>query len=385
MKIGPILKKIIYSSAFLAIIPAILIMFFLSPVGSKYSLSVEPGEFHDGQYMYSDLNSDSISELVYTGKGIPYFYVGVRDKDLQFYDQWNLLDSINPMISDIFFGDYDHNHKKEIYIFTHKGDSLFLNVNEMLEPHGTRMDRIFITKIGYIKGEVTSVLKPAGFFDENGDGKDEVYFGITTGFKQDPRRLYFFDLVHKTLISSQFTGMISLNPQMQDVNGDKRPEIFGLMSACANYGNSVPFSDSSTWFMVFNDKLKFEFSPVEFPGYVNSLETFGYNSNSFNGYVLSHLPHEVDTTVLKPRIMIYSADGKLVRYRLYNDLGLSGSIQLLVVKSDKADKIYLLKDKFIELNDKLEIVRKVDLPFNSQIPIYKADLNGDGEEELFRY
>jgi hypothetical protein len=385
MNIGSILKKIFYSSGFLAIIPTIVIMFFLSPVGSKYSMSIEPGEFHNGQYMYSDLNSDSISEIVYAGKGIPFFYVGVRDKDLHFYDQWNLLDSINPMISDIFFGDYDHNKKQEIYIFTHKGDSLFLNVNEMLEPHGTRMDRIFITKIGYIKGEVTSVLKPAGFFDENGDGKDELYFGITTGFKQDPRRLYFFDLVHKTLISSQFTGMISLNPQMQDVNGDKRPEIFGLMSACGNYGTSVPFSDSSTWFMVFNDKLKFEFPPVEFPGYVNSLETFGYSSNSFKGYVLSHLPHGVDTTVLKPRIMIYSADGKLVRYRLYNDLGLSGSIQLLVVKSDNADKIYLLTDKFIELNDKLEIVRKVDLPFNSQISIYKADLNGDGKEEFLLY
>jgi len=385
MKIGPILKKIIYSSAFLAIIPTIVIMFFLSPVGSKYSLSVKPGELHNGQYMYSDLNSDSISELVYTGKGIPYFFVGVRDKNLHFYDQWNLLDSINPMISDIFFGDYDHNHIQEIYIFTHKGDSLFLNVNEILEPHGTRMDRIFITKIGYIKGEVTSVLKPAGFFDENGDGKDELYFGITTGFQQDPRRLYSFDLVHKTLISSQFTGMISLNPQMQDVNGDKRPEIFGLMSACGNYGTSVPFSDSSTWLMVFNDKLKFEFPPVEFPGYVNSLETFGYKSNSFNGYVLSHLPHGVDTTVLKPRIMIYSADGQLVRYRLYSDLELTGSIQLLVVKSDKSDKIYLLKDKFIELNDKLEIVRKVELPFNSQIPIYKADLNGDGEEEFLLY
>jgi hypothetical protein len=385
MNIDPILKKIIYSSAFLAAIPTIIIMFFLSPVGSRYTLSVEPGDLHIGQYMYSDLNSDSISELVYTGKGIPYFYVAVKDKDFHFYDQWNLMDSINPMISDIFFGDYDHNKKQEIYIFTHKGDSLFLNVNEILEPHGTRMDRIFITKIGYIKGEVTSVLKPAGFFDENGDGKDELYFGITTGFRKDPRRLYSFDLVHKTLNSTQFTGIISLNPKMQDVDGNKRPEFFGLMSACGNFGKSVPFSDSSTWFMVFNDKLKFEFPPVEFPGYVNSLETFGYNSNSFNGYVLSHLPHGVDTTVLKARIMIYSADGQLVRYRLYSDLGLSGSIQLFVVKSAKADKIYLFKDKFIELNDKLEIVRKVDVPFNSENPIYQADLNGDGEEEFLLY
>ena len=38
----------------------------------------------------------------------------------------------------------------EIYIFTYKEDSLFLNMNEFFEPSGTRMDSIFITKIGYL-------------------------------------------------------------------------------------------------------------------------------------------------------------------------------------------------------------------------------------------
>jgi hypothetical protein len=385
MNIGSVLKKIIYSSGFLAIIPTIVIMFFLSPVGSRYTLSVEPGDTHAGQYLYTDLNSDSISELVYTGKGIPYFYVGVRDKDLHFYDQWNLQDSINPTISDIFFGDYDHNKKQEIYIFTHKGDSLFLNVNEILKPHGTRIDRMFITKIGFLKGEVTSVVKPAGFFDENGDGKDELYFGITTGFRQDPRRLYCFDLVHKTLNSSQFTGMICLDPKMQDVNGDERPEIFGTMSACGNYGTSVPYSDSSTWLMVFNDKLKFEFPPVEFPGYVNSLEINGFKNDSFKGYVLSHLAQGVDTTVLRPRIMIYSADGNLVRYRLYSDLGLSGYLQCYVLKKDKTDRIIITKDKFFELNDRLELMRRIDFPFKSQTAVFQADLKGEGQSEFLIY
>ena len=52
---------------------------------------------------------------------------------------------------------------------------------------------------------------------------------------------------------------------MADTDGDNRPEIFGTMSASGNYSRNVPYSDSSTWLMVFNDNLSFEFPPVSFP------------------------------------------------------------------------------------------------------------------------
>jgi two-component sensor histidine kinase len=380
-----VLKKIIYSSGFLAAIPALLIMVFLHPLISKYTLSIEPEGIYAGQHWYSDLNSDSISETIYTSKGLPYFFVGVKDYNNHFYDQWNLYDSLNTNISDVFFSDYDHNHMKEVYIFTHNRDSLFLNMNEILLPHGKRIDRVFISKIGFINGQVTSILSPVGFYDENGDGKDELYFEISTGFRSDPRRIYYFDFVSRILKSSPFTGIICMNPKMIDINGDKRPEIFGTMSACGNFGRSVPYSDSSTWFMVFNDRLQFEFPPVEFPGYVNGLEINGFKNDSFKGYVLSHIPQGVDTSVLKPQIIISSSNGKFITHRLYSDFGLSGYIRSFVVESDKTDKIYLLSDKFLELNGKLELIRTVDLPFHSQILTFQMDLNGEGTDEFLLY
>jgi Histidine kinase len=385
MKGDPIFKKIIYSSGFLAIIPAIVVSFFLLPVGSKYILSIEPTAKFTGQFVYTDLNSDSISESVFIGKGAPYFFICARNYNLRYYDQWNLTDSLNPSISDVFFGNYDHDRFQEVYIFTHKGDSLFLNANELLDPAGTRLDRIFITKIGYIKGEVTSVLKPAGFFDENGDGRDELYFGITTGFAEDPRRLYYFDLVHKKLHSSQFTGIICLDPKMADVDGDNRPEIFGDMSACGNFGRKVPFSDSSTWFMVFNDSLKFEFPPEEFRGYVNGLQTNYYDNGTEKDYVLAHWVGGTDTTVLDSRILIYSPRGKLLKYRLFSDIGDFQHIRFFVDNHIKSNKIYILENKFFELNDSLELVRTVDIPFKSEIYAYQADLNADGEDEFLLY
>ena len=123
-----------------------------------------------------------------------------------------------------------------------------------------------------------------------------------------------------------------MNPKMMDVDGDKKPEIFGIMSACGNFGLKVPYSDSSTWFMVFNEDLRFEFPPVEFPGYVNGLEIEGYQNGTFSGYVLSHIPNGADTSLMPARIIISSADGKIVRYRVYQDIGMSGNIRLLTTK-----------------------------------------------------
>ncbi|HEX7493546.1 MAG TPA: histidine kinase [Bacteroidales bacterium] len=385
MKGDPIFKKIIYSSMFLAIIPAIVVSFFLLPIGSKYTLSIEPAGKFSGQFIYTDLNSDSISESVFTGKGTPYFYICAKDYNLNYYDQWNLTDSLNPSISEIFFGNYDHDRFKEIYIFTYKGDSLFLNVNELLDPAGTRMDRIFITKIGYLKGEVTSTLKSIGFFDENGDGKDELFFGITTGFDEDPRRVYRFDLVHKNLHSSQFTGIICMDPKMADVDGDNKPEIFGDMSASGNFGIKVPFSDSSTWFMVFNDSLRFEFPPEEFHGYANGLQTNFYDNGIEKNYVVAHRVGGTDTTVLDSRILVYSPRGKLLRYRLFSDLGIFRNFRLYIDNYIKSNKIYILENKFFELDDSLKLVRTVDIPFKSQIYAYQADLNDDDVNEFLLY
>lgn len=381
MKGGSFTGKIIYSSGFLAAIPALLIMLFLHPISSKYKLSIEPSGKVFLQNLYEDLNNDSISEYVYSSKGVPYYFIGIKDYDEHFYDQWNLKDSLTHSISGISFGNYDHDSQKEIYIFTHKRDSLFLNINEMLDPHGLRLDRIFITKIGYLKNEVTSTLYPIGFFDENGDGKDEFYFGITSGFAKDPRRFYYYDIQNMSLHSTPFTGIIGLYPEMADVKKTGHREIFGLMSACGNFGKSVPYSDSSTWFMVFNEKLNFEFPPVEFPGYVNSLEIKKYS----NKFVLSHLPNGMDKTVQEARLMIYSTEGNLIKYRLYKDIGLSGIIKLYIVRSDNKDRIYLLQDKFVELNENLELIRTVRLPSESPAVAYTFDLKNDGEEEFLLY
>ncbi len=196
---------------------------------------------------------------------------------------------------------------KEIYIFTYKGDSLFLNINEYFDPEGIKAEHIFITKIRVINKAITSIVYPAGFYDINGDGKDELFFSIQTGFGVEPRRLYSYDIVHRQLKSSQMTGEImSVSERwlMQTEMAGRR--YFGFMGASGNSKTQYPYSDWSSWLMVFNDSLKLKFPPVEFPGLTNRLDINSYESAGFKGYVVAHYTGSADTSVIKPRIMIFS-------------------------------------------------------------------------------
>lgn len=386
MKGGSVLKKIIYSSFFLAAIPAIVIMLFLQPLGSKSRLQVEPVDKSSSINIYEDLNSDTVSEVIRSGKGTPYYHILVLDNDMSVYDQWNLLDSMDMDMSDVFFGNYDHDRYKEIYVFTYKDDSLFLNINEFFDHHGTKLDRLYITKIRVINNKVTSMIRPAGFFDTNGDGKDELFFSIQTGFGVEPRHLYSYDIIHNELKTSQLTGIICQFPKMVDADGDGRPEIFGLMGASGNSKTWYPFSDWSTWLMIFNDSLKLKFPPVEFPGLTNTLEIESYTKGGFKGYVVSHITGSADTTVIKPRIMFYSVDGKKLKERLYSDIGLNSRPQMVVLKTRNADRIYLMGKEIIELNDQLLVIKRIKSSFNTlYFNSYLEDINYDGENELLLY
>jgi hypothetical protein len=387
MEYSSFLKKIIYSSAFLAIIPALLIMLLLPSFGTRFRLQFESAIVNNRQenYTYTDLNSDGISEVMHTGKGDPYYYIMILNHDYKVYDQWNLQDSIDLDMPGFFFGNFDNDRYKEIYIFTYRDDSLFLNINEFFDPEGVRLNRVFITKLGVVNKKVTSIVSPAGFFDTNGDGKDELFFSIHTGFGLQPRKLYSYDFIHRELKTSQLTGVISQRPKMADPDGDGRPEIFGFIGASGNYHTEVPYSDSSTWLMIFNDSLRFEFPPVEFPGLTNLLEINYYTNRRFKGYVVLHYTASADTTVLRSRIMLYSPDGDKIREHLLSDAEMNSFKNIVVLKYRNSDRIYLLAKELLEFNDQLEIINKVKSTFESDFSYYIIDIDFDGEDELILY
>ena len=385
MKVSGVLKKLALSSGFLALFPSILIMFYLPRLGSKYNLQVKTAIGTEISYTYTDMNSDGVSEMVCTGWGQPYQYITVKNNENRLYDQWNLIDSIDFALADLSFGNFDHDRFQEIYAFTHYKDSLFLDVNEVLDSAGLKVNRIFISTTGYVKGSVTSNVKVCGFFDANGDGLDEVYFVIITGFGLEPRKLCYFDLVKRKLKSSPYMGTNIMYPKMTDTDGDKKPELFGMIQSSGNYKSDVPFSDNSAWLMVFNDQLNYKFPPVEYPGFANTVLVSAIQCNHQFKYLVSLSVTGVNAYGLDSRVMVWSPEGKLLRTRPSNEIGVTNYYNTFIIRSNPSDKIYLVQDKFIEINEKLEVIREVEIPFNTLIHPYQADINSDGEDELLLY
>jgi len=379
-----IIQKIFYSSWFLASIPAALVIYLLPQLGTRYIVEIEKPSHLENGAVYVDLNHDSISERVATSRGGTYFFVNIRNSDNHFFDQWNLQDSLYPDISELYFGDYDHNGLSEVYVFSHSYDSLFLNINEILNPTGIKYGHKFITRIGYRKGEVACNVRFTGFYDADGDGHDELYFTISSYYRLGTRGLFYYDIARQKVSESQSVGSIFIKSFLKDVDNDGIPEIYGNLSASGNYPANTPISDSSNWLMVYNPNLLFKFPPVEFPGFANSLAVLPYKNNEFAGYLLL-LEVNGANSALQSTLMLYTKNGKEVRRRLLKEFTSKSYATVFAYSSFPDDRIFVSADKLYELNKYLDVRKSVKLPYKSAKYVSLEDLTGDGKKELLIY
>jgi two-component sensor histidine kinase len=172
------------------------------------------------------------------------------------------------------------------------------------------------------------------------------------------------------------------SPYMFDLDHDGKPEFFGLTGASGNYKVPTPFTDMSSWLMVYDDQLRFKFPPVEFPGFTNVLQVIPYTKGDFTGLVLSHNTGSADSTVARPKIMIYSADGRKIKEKKFSDYGLNKYSSVKVIKYKGIDRIYIISSDLIEVNSNLEILNRSKIPLTSQFFSYVVDMDFDGEMEL---
>jgi two-component sensor histidine kinase len=169
---------------------------------------------------------------------------------------------------------------------------------------------------------------------------------------------------------------------MFDLDHDGKPEFFGLTGASGNYKVPTPFTDMSSWLMVYDDQLRFKFPPVEFPGFTNVLEVIPYTKGDFTGLVLSHNTGSADSTVARPKIMIYSAEGKKLKEKYYSDYGLNKHAFVEVIKCKGIDRIFIISSDILEVNSDLEVINRSKIPLSSQYFIYVVDMDFDGEKEI---
>jgi two-component sensor histidine kinase len=179
--------------------------------------------------------------------------------------------------------------------------------------------------------------------------------------------------------------MSFLDPFFVDSDGDGKPEIFGMTSASGNYKVPAPFSDQSSWLMVYNENLKFEFPPVEFPGMTNILSVLPFKNSEFRGYFLLHTTGSADTNILKPRIMINTLKGDKVKERLIEELNIGSVFSVKVIQQNGDDRVFILGNDMVEMNSDLEILNRTKAPFSNYYISFVVDIDLNGENELLLY
>jgi two-component sensor histidine kinase len=382
---GATWKRFFLNRWVLASVPAVIIFTLLPKITSRYSLDKTEIPHVNEWMTYEDLNNDGESERIIAWNDTPFNPVGILDQQGRWYDQWNIRETLIRNISQPYFGDYDQDGMKEIYVLSVKDDSLFLNINEFFDPNGFQLRKHFITTLGLVEGHVeTTTAAMIGFFDQDGDGMKEFYFNVQSGFGLWPRLYYTFNLVNKKIRTSPYTSINMVHPQMVDSDSDGNPELIAESYASGNQKTPTPYSDRSAWFMVYDEQLNFEFTPVEFRGFGAGINVKPFNTGSGYLYIINLIAQGAlgDTARLKSQLMVFSPDGNLIRKRPTAELGAEGHVYMEVIRSNGQDKIVILTDPIRILNEELQVEKLVSLPHSGQVLPKLADVDGDGILQL---
>lgn len=254
----------------LAIVPALVIIFLLPDILVKYRLELQRTSNREENKLlvfYHDMNKDGVKEQI----DISNFYgkdcaCVIWKTDVALASQFNLYGKV-PLQYELtkpIFCDVTNDGCDDLFVFTQKEDSIFLNAIDNVKKKIILRGRL-ITTIGFGNGKLDFHLTPIVNHDLNGDGIPEIYFSIIGGFALYPRKLFAYDFLNDSLYSSIDTGSKLIATPIQENN---RMVLVSTTSATDNCGVDFPFpyQDTCAWLFRFNDKLELHESPISFQG-----------------------------------------------------------------------------------------------------------------------
>jgi len=192
-----------------------------------------------------------------------------------------------------------------------------------------------------------------GFFDNNGDGKDELYFGFDSGYGAKPRRnILFWSGFNRNWLLVNLREY-PFDYRMEDMDGDLLPEIFGNMTAPGNYKQMFhfPIAAHGWWFLMISSILNFpQFSLKDLP---NGLFVKSFHVDQHKYYVVLHTNYGVDSTILKPSYNDYLPGGNFLSQGL-EEIGVGNYPFLAIFRNKRKDEIVLVDKKIYILNENLK-------------------------------
>lgn len=267
------------TSLFFSILITLLLYFFFEDHFGSLNTEIrsEPKEsiIEDSYSYFEDINYDGFSEeiVLKTERNKTFYALKVLNHN-GVIDQWNFKGRW--LNYSLLVDDYDNDKIKEIFIFTVKGDSLYLSCIDInYKPKFEIQERFIISRKKSDKPWDVSVNQYE-LVDIDQDGYKELYFLVFSGFDHSPRKVLRYDMNNNSLVQSDnFPAALTRLIKMETDNNEVR--FLVSSTAYANYLNTVKYSDSYAWLFLFDKNLNLINEPKKISEFKLSAIIFTYS------------------------------------------------------------------------------------------------------------
>lgn len=262
------ISDILQYTAVWAALLTLIIFAVLPPVTKKYELKLLETEklSSDKQRIDFDINNDGRLENIYADFSRSIHNITVYSESniiFQYFLSGNLYTGSSSVIS---IDDTDGNKYPELYFFSQLNDSVFLNVLDLsdLENDSIAHKEFVALKKKSHFGEYDYEIQPPYFSDTDFNGFKEFIFPFSSGFTYTPRFFGSLEYATKTYKNSEISGMVKQTPDILKIPPDKAIITSGSFRP-RNYEDrfkNIPYPDTTLWFSVYDNNLKYLFPPV---------------------------------------------------------------------------------------------------------------------------
>jgi hypothetical protein len=367
-------------SLFLASLLTALFIWW-NPIHGKYKLGLidKTKLSKDNIFIYEDLNFDGTSERMHFIKdfiGRPAVLVYEKGRVLF---QWNLTGEFVP--GEFYhFADYNGNGRKEIFLFTHHNDSIFLDAIDIQTEEKIVKHR-YITNYKRYKNRTDFGVYEPQSVDLNADGNKEIIFSFGCAFSHITRKLASYDIKNKEL---DITGKAACATYRDvvpfDLDEDGEIEFIGTIHSPGNSRFEYPYSDQYSWLMVCDKQMNYKFPPKKIGLYPALLQVKPFRVNGHN-CLASFYDHagKMDSCYLA----LFDASGELLKKKILDySTSLHGASFTTYVRNDQYYMALYRNTGIVEIyNDQLNKTDEFDsTPYLGRIR--KWDVDADGIDEF---
>jgi hypothetical protein len=296
------------------------------------------------------------------------------------YYQWPLHKKLFQQ-GKVYFGDFNNNGYDEVYVFTHDSSTIYINIFEPFPDFVTHIENRPICQVYYYKNKIDNEIVCVFFDDLNNDGDKEIILSLMTGWSGNPRQTIAYDLRNDTLYFSQKCGVCLYDSYTYDIDGDGVNEILGSTHAYDNC-KDLPYSDSSTWLMILNNKLDYFFEPVEIGKHPASLMVQPLVHNNESYLVVFNKHRGINDT---SSLLLFNKEGiQLKERKILQDIDIENSF---LISGDLKNRniVYLLygNGEIDVIDNNLSVVGRIKTKIKVFSMPKRIDIDHDGENEIF--